>query len=258
MDVGRFYKDLFEETLGLDVLGLENQFPILVRLVEEKTVHTFCNFLNVKYLMYMDLTDERNIIRKDHHTLGVEYWLRDPVLEEYHLPILSVEDVQYNNVGAVDPYDPDSTAYYSSVIASRNNLSLESVLMGAEYTYNRTLVDFGIPWKRYFELRGSNVLYLRNYAFQGMVEITVRTRYPNLVSIPEEYHTELMKLAKLDVQIKLYNELKYLESVVTPAGNLDLKIGNWENAEQERSDYLQELRNKSFPDRVASKYFRIC
>lgn len=257
MDVQVFYKELFEQTLGLDVLGIESQFPELVKLVESKTLLTFCNYLNVKYLMYLDLTDEKNIIRKDHHTLGVEYWLHDPILEKFHLPILGVESIEYNSVGSYDPYDPDSTAYYSSVIASRNNLSLEQLLIGSEYTYNRTLTDFALPWKRYFELRGSNVLYLRNYAFQGQVEITVRTRYPNLVSIPEEYRFDFITLAKYDVKIYLWNQLKYMQDIVTPSGNLNLQINDWEGAEREREDYLKELRQRAFPDRFVTKYFTI-
>lgn len=258
MNVGRFFKELFEETLGLDVLGLENQFPQLVRLVEEKTILTFSNYLDIKYLMYLDLEDEKNIIRKDHHTLGVEYYLHDPILDKYHLPILGIDKIEYNSVGNVDPYDANSTAYYSSIIASRNNLSLEQLLMGSEYTYNRTLTDFALPWKRYFEYRGNNVLYLRNYAVGGEVEITARTAYPNLASIPEEYRQEMLTLAKYDIEIKLWNELKYLESVVTPSGNIDLRISNWENAEQEREEYLRDLRSRTFSDRAVSGYFTIC
>lgn len=258
MDVGAFYKEIFEDTLGLDVLGLESRFRDLVKIVESKTLLTFGNYVPIKYLTYLDLTDESNIIRKDHQTLGVEYWLRDPVLEKYHLPILAVDQIDYNNVGNVDPYDPDSSAYYSSVIASRNNITLESVLMGSEYTYNRTLTDFAFPWKRYYELRGSNVLYLRNYAFGGTAEITIRTRFPNIASIPEEYREVVITLAKYDIKIKLWNDLKYLENVVTPAGNLDLKINDWEGAEREREDYLRTLRTMTFPDRISAKYFVIC
>ena len=66
-----------------------------------------------------------------------------------------------------------------------------------------------------------------------------------------------MYLAKLDCKIYLWNQLKYLENIVTPVGNMDLKVSDWENADRERDDYLKELRTKSFPDRVLDKYFRI-
>lgn len=257
MDVNIFYKELFEDTLGLDVLGLENQFPLLVKLINRKTLTTFGNLVPIKYLHYMDLTDENNIVKKEQHTLGVEYYINDPVLDKYHLPIFEVESIEYNNVGNVDPYDPDSTAYYSSIIASRQNLTLESMLFGSEYTYNRTLTDAAIPFKRYHELRGSRVLYLLNYAIQGTVEVVLKTRWPNLVSIPEEYRESFMDLAKYDIKIYLWNQLKYLESVVTPSGNLDLKISDWESAERDRTEFLKELRVKTFPDRVGNTYFHV-
>lgn len=256
MDVQNFYKELFVDTLGLDVLGLEKQFPALVKLVETKTIVTFSNYIPALYRMYLDLTDKTNIIRNDQHTLGVEYYLSDPVLEKFNLPILGVEKIDYNNVGQVDPYDPNSTAYYSSIIASRNNITLESVLMGSEYTYNRTLTDFAFPWKRYHEYRGGNVLYLRNYAFGGTAEITIKTRFPNLVSIPEEYREIFITLAKYDVRIFLWNWLKYMMDIVTPSGNLDLRF-DWSDQEREREDYIKDLRNKTLPDRVFSRYFTI-
>lgn len=257
MDVTLFYKELFEDTLGLDVLGLEHEFPQLVRLVETKTLTTLGNYLPVRYLMYLDLSDQRNIIRREQYYYGVEYYLSDPVLEKFKLPILGIESINYNNVGEVDPYDPAAAAYHSSILASRQNLTFEGVMMGSEYTYNRTLTDFAMPFKRYHELRGSNVLYLKNWSMEGQVEITIKTRYPNLVCIPEEYREIVMTLAKFDVKIKLWNELKYLEDVVTPAGNLNLKVNDWENAERDREEWLRELRTRTLPDRVLDSYFHI-
>jgi hypothetical protein len=45
---------------------------------------------------------------------------------------------------------------------------------------------------------------------------------------------------------------------VTPAGNLDLKIDDWDGASREREDYLKELRTRAFSDRVNVRYFKIC
>lgn len=256
MNVNQFYTELFESTLGLDVIGLDSCFREFVKIIDSKTLITFGNLIPIRYLHYLDLTDTSKIIKKEQHTLGVEYYLDDPVLDKYKLPILGVEKIEYNNVGDVDPYDPDSTAYYNSVITSRQNLTLESVLFGSEYTYNRTLTDSAMPFKRYHELRGPRVLYLKNYAIQGTVEVTLKTRWPNVVSIPEEYRADFIKLAKLDIEIAAWNSLRYLEDIVTSSGNLSLRF-NWEGAEQEREDFLKELRNRSFPDRTGPMYFQI-
>lgn len=257
MDVNQFYRELFEDTLGLDVLGLESEFPDLVRLVETKTILALGNYLFVQYPIVFNLSDHSRIVPKDHPARGLEYYLSDPILDKYNLPILDVLSVNYCNSSSVDPYDPDQAAYWSAFMASRNNFTLESVMFGSEFTYNTTITDFAVPYKRYHELRGSRILYMENWAANGDVEVIVKTRYPNLVSIPEEYRETVMILAEYDVKIKLWNELKYLEDVVTPAGNLNLKINEWESADRDRKDFLKDLKVRSLPDRVASKYFRI-
>ena len=257
MDVNKFYRELFNETLGLDILGLEGEYQNLIRMIESKTILTFSNYIPMLYLTYLDLSDRSKIIRDDHNAIGVEYYLDDPVLDKFNLPILGIEKIDYNNTGEnVDPYDPNSSSYYSSVIAARNNLTLEGVLMGSEYTYNTTLVNASLPWNRYHELRGPHTLFLRNYSFEGTAEITVKTRYPNLVSIPEEYRETFITLAKYDVKIMLGNNLRYLENIVTPSGNLSLQF-DWSSAETDREDFLKDLRSRTLPDRVGASYFRI-
>lgn len=256
MDVSLFYRDIFEYTLGLDVLGLEAQYRELVKLVDQKTLLAFSDKVPAYYLTYLDLSDESHIVKKEHHTKGVEYWIDDPVLDKFRLPILGIEDVHYNNVGAVDPYDPDSTAYYNSILASRNNITLESVMFGSEYTRSSTTIDSALPYKRYKEFRGGRIMYLENWGYSGGVEIKLKTRWPNIVSIPEEYRETFTTLAKYDIQIKLWNELKYMEDVVTPQGNLQLRV-DWSNAEKDREDFLKELKLKSMPDRIGSSYFYI-
>ena len=256
MNVNSFFRILFEDTLGLDVLGLEARFSDLVKLIDRSTLVTFSNLIPAKYLSYLDLKDPRNIVKKDRHTLGVEYYIDDPVLDKFHLPILAVDKIEPNNVGAVDPYDPDSSAYYSSLVASRNNLTLEGVLMGSEYTYNRTLIDSTVPFKPYKELRGPRTLYLRNYSYYGEVELSLRVPWPNIVSIPEEYREIFLTLCQYDIKVKLWNELKYMEDIVTPTGNLSLRV-DWESAAKEREDYINDLRHRTIPDRIGPTYFRI-
>lgn len=257
MDVNNFYKEVFEDILGLDVLGLESRFKDLVKLVNRRTLITFSNLIPCKYITYLDLDDTSKMIREDHQRVGTEWVIDDPVLAKFHLPILGIESINYSNMAGTDPYDPSSAAYYNAVIASRQNLTLESVLMGSEYTYNRTLIDSAIPFKKYHELRGPNVLYLQNYAYSGTIEITIKTRYPNLASIPEEYRETLITLALYDIKIKLYNELKYLEDIVTPAGNLNLRVSDWDGAFRDREDFLKDLRSRTMPDRVGKGYFHI-
>ena len=257
MNVNKFYREIFEYSMGLDVLGLDNRFRDLVKLVEDKTLTAFSQYVPARYKMYLDLEDASQIVRKDNPSIGTEYFLHEPVLDRFNLDILGLDRIEPNNAGSVDPYDPDSAAYYSSLLSSRHNITLESVLMGAEYTYNHTMANTAIPYKRYQEFRGPRTLYLRNWGYHGQVEIILKVPWPNIVSIPESYREILINLAKMDIKIMLWNELKYMEDVATPTGNLSLKVDDWSSAERDREDFLANLRNISLPDRVGNNYFRI-
>jgi len=256
MNISMFYNNLFRTTLGLEALGLENRERELVRMIDTQTVQTFSECVPAKYRVPLDLRDGHNIVRKEFHTDGVEYYIEDAMLDKFNLEIDGIDHIDYNNVGDVDPYDPDSTAYYSSTLAQRNNIDLESVLMGSEYTRNRTLTDSALPWKRYQELRGPRIIYMKNWGYIGNVVLTLKTRWPNVRSIPQEYFEAFTTLAKLDCQRYLWHDLKYYQDVVTPNGNLTLQF-DWSGAENDRTDYLKDLRRQSLADRAGAAYFYI-
>ena len=62
MNVNSFLKELFEDRLGLDYLGLDYRFAELVQLIERKTLLGFSNCIGVKYLTYLDLGDHSKIV----------------------------------------------------------------------------------------------------------------------------------------------------------------------------------------------------
>lgn len=252
MDVNSFYREVFEYTLGLDVLGLENRYRELVDLINDKTLVTFSNYIPCIYTTKLNLNDKNQLVREEYGRIGREYHVHDSTMTRFNLKVLDMLDVQFYN-GADS--DPENEYYYSSIAVSRQNIDLMSMLMGSESTYTRTLIDNSIPYKRYEEWRGNGVIFLQNYPTDGDVEVKFRVQYPNIVSIPEAYRETFISLALYDVKIKLYNELKFIEDVVTPAGNLNLKVSDWESAERDRTDFLRELRQKSFPDRVRDNYF---
>lgn len=255
MDVSVFYDTLFNSTLGLDDLGLENRERELVKLVETRTLVSFSQCVPAVYKTYLDMNDPSHMVRKDHHTIGTEFYLDDPILDRFNLEILELGFIEPSNTSVVDPYDPDSSAYYSGVLASRNAVSLEQVLMGTEYTRATTLIDSAMPWKRYQELRGPRIIYFKNWP-KTAVEISLMVRWPNIASIPTEYFEQFLNLARLDCEAKLWMSLRYMEDIVTPTGNLNLRI-DWSNSARERDEYFRELRSRSVPDRVAASYFTI-
>ena len=254
MDVNLFYTELFEHTLGLDIYGLESRFRDLAELINTKTLVTFSNYIPCVYTSVLNLNDPNAYVREEYGRIGREYYINDYVLDKFKLNIMDLLNVDYSTG---TQFDPEGEYYWSSMIAPRQHIDLETMLLGAEATYTKTLADSAFPYKRYAELRGARTVYLKNYPDTGMVELRLRVNFPNIASIPEGYREVFIQLAEYDVKIKLYNELKYIETVVTPAGNLDLKISDWDSAERDRIDFLKELRSKSFPDRIRDDYFRL-
>lgn len=255
MDVRMFYDHLFGDVLGLDALGLENTERDLVRMIDTMTLTTFSNYVPAIYKTRIALHDRSKIVRKDKWEEGTEYYLDDPVLDKFNLEILSIDHIEPANLN-MDPYDPSSSAFYNSILASRNNMTLESVLFGSEYTYNRTLIDSALPYKRYEELRGPRTLYLKNWNLDGDVYVDLQVRWPNVRSLPQEYFESFTTLAAYDCKRTLWHSLRNIEDIVTPTGNLQLRF-DWSSAELERADFLRELERKSIPDRTRAHYFYI-
>ena len=51
-------------------------------------------------------------------------------------------------------------------------------------------------------------------------------------------------LASLDVQIFLYNELKYFDGLETVFANIDLKMSEWQSAQDKRESMVEKFENQ--------------
>lgn len=78
-------------------------------------------------------------------------------------------------------------------------------------------------------------------------------------TVPNDVFTYLpfRTLCKLDIKTWLWTQLKFVQDVVTPNGNLDLRISDWESAERDRDEFLRNLKNQSLADRVGPSFFFI-
>ena len=257
MNVNQFLHELFEYDLGLDAMGLSNQYRELVKLIDTKTLTTWSNYVPARLLTYIDLRSNRNLVRKDFREAAAEYYIEEPLLDQFKLDILGLGRLEPVGTGSVDPYDPESSAYYSSIIASRQMMTLEDVLMSSEATRSRSLINTAYPWQMEKELVGPRTVRFKNVTDTTGYTLELFVPWPNVCSIPEEYRESFKTLCKLDIKITLWNSCKYVEQVVTPTGNLDLRISDWESAERDRDEYLRNLKNQSLGDRVGPNFFFI-
>jgi len=257
MDVNQFFRELFEYDLGLDAMGLENQYRELVRMIDTKTLTTWSNYVPARLTTYIDMRSNRNLVRKDFREASAEYYIDEPLLDQFDLQILGLGRLEPVGTGSVDPYDPESSAYYSSVIASRQVLTLENVLMSSEATRSRSLINTAYPWQIEKTLVGPRTVRFKNITDTTGYTLELMVPWPNVVSLPTEYKESFKTLCKLDIKTWLWTQLKFVQDVVTPNGNLDLRISDWESAERDRDEYLRNLKNQSLGDRVGSSFFYI-
>lgn len=67
----------------------------------------------------------------------------------------------------------------------------------------------------------------------------------NLLTIDDMAFEGVLELFILDLKSAIYNEFGNYTEISNPGGDYDLKIQNWESAEQERKEVYKEYRAKS-------------
>lgn len=67
----------------------------------------------------------------------------------------------------------------------------------------------------------------------------------NLISIDDEVYDAVRKLFLLDLKKTIYNRFGMLSNIDTAIGNIDLKIDDWNGAEQERNDLFEQYDSLS-------------
>ena len=257
MNVNQFLHELFEYDLGLDAMGLSNQYRELVKLIDTKTLTTWSNYVPARLITYIDLRTNKNLVKKDFREAAAEYYIDEPLLDQFKLSILGLGRLEPVGTGSVDPYDPESSAYYSSIIASRQMMTLEDVLMSSEATRSRSLINTAYPWQMEKELVGPRTVRFKNVTDTTGYTLELFVPWPNVASINDEYAESFRTLCKLDIKTWLWTQIRYVEQVVTPSGNLDLRVSDWESAERDRDEFLRTLKNQSLADRVGSSYFHV-
>jgi hypothetical protein len=88
-------------------------------------------------------------------------------------------------------------------------------------------------------------LFPKNIIEENII-VTVKAVHPeHLATIPMSFREVFLKLCLLDVKITLWNILKQFSDLTTAVGNFNLKIEDYENAQNEREELL-ELMSTSY------------
>lgn len=247
MRANDFFKTLFEDRLGLDVYGLEDIYPYLIDLVYRNTIPVFSQLLPTTFIHEMSLSDKSIQINRDYRVNINSYKIINPTLELFDIQILSL-------VGCESDSD---FSYYQDYVPSTTIDSFD-ILFGNMEASTQNLISQQFDIQYGYDLVSDNVVQLKNYGDSDNVRLKLTVSYPFIAAIPIDFREELLKLATLDIRVRLYNEFKDILSVPTPNGNFEIKMSEWESSERDREDYLAQLRTRSFPDRViVSGYYTV-
>lgn len=158
--------------------------------------------------------------------------------EKYVLPewknrkLLYVFDVQY----AQDSLT--GLGYYGGGMPAVGEGSLLSQTMLANA--GADVMNYLIP-KITFDFQAPKNLTLYNIYASSKIEISLGFEHDkSLASIEESMRESFIKLALLDVKENLYPTMKQYNEMPTAIGNINLRIDNWENAENDRIELLQK------------------
>lgn len=233
MDINKFMKKCIRH-LGLAALSLEDYYPAILETLQEDTLSSFSQFFPYQYIIHKDLSKEAAV---ESFNGGHIYYLRDEYLEENNIDIISVMDVQ-------------GASYYQEWNAPLQTFNVDAMILEGAASNIRSLINIST---KNFKFMPPNRIFLKGYGSAQDLKIMVKIPYPNFGAVPESLSFNMEELAKLDIKILLYPELKMYDQFDTAESTINLKLDGWESAERDRNDLINEWRNKAFPNTAAHR-----
>lgn len=236
MDINRLITKI-DRHLGLSSLSLEKYFPTIRDILMDDTLRTISQFFPYEHVIKMQVTpnDGRRVSNGDEY----EYYITDAFLNANpNVDIISVASV--TGAGQFETWN--------APLASFN---IDAMILEGMASNIRSLAN--ISYKA-FKFLPPNRIRLKGYGSSGTVYITCKCTYPSYAAVPESVSFAVEQLAKLDVKIFIWNELKLYDKLESADGMIDLKIDSWEGAEQERQSLIDEWRNRAFPNFAGKPY----
>ena len=207
----------------------ENLDDTILTIIKEITVPTFSIYQPFKeWVTLYGPTDLEVLERNARHTkiLLPEFKSRN---------LLYVFDVCYDDSNMSNSGPSEFFLDTSMNITDRQ--TLESILM-ANVGMRMTNAMAAKPT---FHFEHPRTLYLYGRYVGTSLKFYMGFEHDkSLASIPDTCREEFIKLAMLDVKENLYATMKHYTEVNTALGNINLKIDEWNDADNQRKDLLEK------------------
>lgn len=247
MNISEVVHDL-KLTLGLNTIALPYNDSVenVISNILETSIRTFSRFkphIKEGYEQYKNLRSPDEISGR----VGI-----------FYLPeSLTTTHVQY-----ADAYvAPDKL---TNAEATMNAFTTVSPFVGFGSYYPQDIMNAtqtGAAINKYAGLTGAvptskwlgfNKVQLFNFPKDGWIQFVVKCDHdPSGETIPYSCVESFMKLARLDVQMTLYNQLKNMTNVGGAFKDIQLKIDDWSSAESQRNELIDKWTSTFHLDEVA-------
>ena len=207
-------------------LPFDNPDEALRNVIKIKTLPTFSQF-SPQYTSFMINTTE--LEAADNGTFQSKSFTVPDMFDGRDILFVRRIDIDTSELadGYIDPIYIGNELNYEDLITAQASANLLSMAIPS------VTFDFHPPNK--IEIYNSGL------SFDNRFKVTVALEHSeNLTTIPKTSWTSFSKLATLDVKKFLYDNLKLYSNLQTAYGNIDLKIDDWSNAEQERNDLINQ------------------
>ena len=207
-------------------LPFDNPDDALVNVLKIKTIPTFSQF-SPQYMTFIMNASELQSVDDGTYNSKI-FRIPDMFGGRDILYVRSLDlDISELSDGYIDPVFIGNTLNYEDLMSAQASANLFSMAIPT--------VTFKFHPPNKIEIFNSGL------SFDSKYKVTVALEHSeNLTTIPKTSWTSFMKLATLDVKKFLFDNLKLYNNLQTAYGNVELRIDDWSNAEQERNDLLNE------------------
>lgn len=166
-------------------------------------------------------------------------------VEKCGLRVEDIKSIRFNRTVV-----PDRTGLGQIVAYKMDSLSLESAYTGM---YEMQRIAGSDIFQNYLNTchfeKPNRIRFLWNNTLPEGAECTLSlwvSMSPNLIGVDTGREHTFYELCKLSVMTVIYqNESKYIESISSGLGNINLKVEDWQNAANERKELLYKMYNDS-------------
>lgn len=203
---------------------IENLDETIVTILKDITIPVFSVYYPVKESLTLN-------------TYDLELLEKSGIYEKYLLPEFKTRKLLYVFDVSYDTTVLSGLGYYGGGMPLlQGNLINQTMLANA----GASLMNHMIP-KLTFKFEAPRNLYIYNAYSSSKVVLDLGFEHDkSLASIPETCREEFLKLALLDVKENLYPTLKQYTEINTAIGNINLKLDDWANAEEQRQQLIDK------------------